>query len=388
MVGWPADEATGPIQTLIELSDSLKDDFELKFIARDLPFHSQAKEYRSGWAKRGPHQIYWCRMGRFWPRGFRALLNATPHDILTLNSIFDREFTIPALLLRRFGLIPRKPTLLSPRGEMSDGALSIKSWRKRIYLTLARLLGLYSDVWLHATSKGEYDDIRHRIPEARGIFLAPNVRSLPEAPRRSDRADDGVTRLIFLGRISPVKNLDYALEVLRSVHVPVVFDIYGPLSDPDYWRACERIVAELPANVSVSWKGTIPNSSVPDTLAHYDLMFLPTRGENFGHAIFDALANGLPVLISDQTPWKAMADKNAGWSLPLSEPRRFADTIEALSRMGNEDRARLRRGARNVAATVIGESDAINRNREMFQTLLGRHAPEKAVRLGDSEAVA
>jgi glycosyltransferase involved in cell wall biosynthesis len=379
MIGWPADEAAGPIHSLTAISDLLADEFEMKFVARDLPHGQQDRRKNGrGWTRKGQHQIYWCRMSRFGPEGFRALLCSTHHDILLLNSIFDREFTTPALLMRRFGLIPPKPTLVSPRGELAGGALGLKSRRKRAHLALARMLGLYSDVWLHATCAEELEDIQRRVPWSRGALFAPNVRTLPDLPLQHEcvRANGGVVRLAFLGRISRVKNLDYALDVLSSVRVPVAFDIYGPVSDHDYWSECQRIIARLPPSVSVSQKGEIPSSSVPGTLARYDLLFLPTRGENFGHAIFEALASGLPALISDRTPWKSLEQRGAGWSLPLAVPQRFATAIDSLSRMSDEERSRLRYGARRAAVEMIAESNAISRTREMFHVLLGHREPE------------
>lgn len=389
MVGWPDDEAAGPIHSLTALAEGLADEFDMAFVARDRPFGQQGGTgAATGWSRKGPHKIFWCRMGRFGPGGFRTLLRTTPHDILMLNSVFDREFTLPALLLRRFGLIPRRPTLLWPRGEFADGSLGLKSWRKRAYLALARRLGLFSDVWFLATSEGELEDIRRRFPWSRGVLLAPNVRELFDLPRRDTAVANsgGITRLAFLGRITAVKNLDYALKVLGLVRTPVAYDIYGPMSDPDYWRACEAIIADLPKNITVARKGEIPNRAVPETLARYDLLLLPTRGENFGHAILEALASGLPVLISDRTPWQDLEQREAGWSLPLAEPHRFAEVIDSISRMPTEQRQRLHRGARRAAEEMIAQSDAVARNRQMLRSLLGTREIEPAHQQGAREA--
>jgi glycosyltransferase involved in cell wall biosynthesis len=232
---------------------------------------------------------------------------------------------------------------------------------------------LLADVWLHTTGQRELDDVRRVYPWARGILQAPNVRDLnapPEAPA-ADGTDGATCRLAYLGRIARVKNLDYALHALRSVRSPVEFDIFGPISEPDYWTACLRIMGTLPANVRVRHLGSIANAAVPATLARYHLFFLPTRGENFGHAIFDALAAGLPVLISDRTPWQDLERQEAGWSLPLDAPERFAAAIERIAGMSAGDRARLRRGALRLAERMAAESDAVSKNRIMFRAVLG-----------------
>ena len=105
---------------------------------------------------------------------------------------------------------------------------------------------------------------------------------------------------------------------------------------------------------------------MPATLAEYDLFLLPTRGENFGYAIFDALEVGLPVMLSDLTPWQDLERIGAGWSLPLAEPDRFAAAIDRMAALAPAERNALRRAARSLAESSLQESDAVARNRAML----------------------
>jgi glycosyltransferase involved in cell wall biosynthesis len=155
----------------------------------------------------------------------------------------------------------------------------------------------------------------------------------------------------------------------------VTFDIFGPANDPAYWAECEQLISRLPANVEVHYRGSIPNADVAATLAGYDLFLLPTRGENFGHAIFDALEVGLPVLISDQTPWRELERIGAGWSLPLADPDRFAATIDRMAALAPTERIALRRAARALAESSLQESDAVARMRAMLNGALRRARP-------------
>ncbi len=150
-----------------------------------------------------------------------------------------------------------------------------------------------------------------------------------------------------------------------------MFDIFGPIQEADYWQACQRIIAKgLPENVRVTYKGEIANAVVPATLAGYDLFFLPTRGENFGHAIFDALEAGVPALISDQTPFCDLERHGAGWTLPLDEPERFVAAIDAVHRMAPDEFNRMRGAARFLAERTIEDSDAVAQNIAMLSTAL------------------
>lgn len=371
-VGWPGGEATGPVQSLIGLANALSGEFCFKALVRERPFgRGEGETKPENWVRHGSLDILWCRMTPFGPSGFASILRSTPHDVLMLNGFFDPEFTIPALMLRWRGRIPRQPTVLAPRGEFSAGALGLKSSRKWAYLWLARRLGLLDDVCLHATGIREAEDIARGFPYARRILVAPNVRELGSPPAvREIAARKGPLRLAFLGRIARVKNLDYALRVLCKVTTPTTLDIFGPVQDPDYWGECLALIADLPSHVSVTLQGEIPNDQVPDKLADFDLLFLPTRGENFGHAILDALLVGTPVLISDQTPFVSLENEGAGWSLPLDAPDRFVLGIETCARMSPSAVMSMRTAARRLAERTIIESDSVAANRRMLAATL------------------
>ena len=77
----------------------------------------------------------------------------------------------------------------------------------------------------------------------------------------------------------------------------------------------------------------------------YNLMFLPTLVENFGHAIVESLYFETSVLISDLTPWKNLEAFGVGWSIPLSEECRFISAIEQMPKMDRRERMNLTRAA-------------------------------------------
>jgi glycosyltransferase involved in cell wall biosynthesis len=69
-------------------------------------------------------------------------------------------------------------------------------------------------------------------------------------------------------------------------------------------------------------------------LASAHALLLPSEGENFGHAIVEAFANGRPVLISKNTPWKNLAAQRAGWDVS------HTDLPLALAELAAMDQAR------------------------------------------------
>lgn len=361
----PGNEATGPVQSLRAFAKTLQEDFEIRVIANAHDESAQKK-----WQSDNFLPYFHLPRGRFGARGLLTLLRETPHDLLMLNSFHDPQFVIPILLWRKFGLIPRKPTILSPRGELARGALSLKARKKRIYRWSVCLARLTQDVWLHATAEHERHDIEAAGLPCRGILLAPNPRLLPDFPETPSRTASGTLRIVFLGRVAPVKNLDFALDALARVSVPVVFNIYGPMVDPDYWARLQLRIARMPDHVSVTAQGALPHNRVAATMAAHDLFFLPTMGENFGHAINEALSVGLPVLISDTTPWRGLQAATAGWDLPLTQPDLFVNAIEKMAYANTQTRDKMRLAARKFAEDNFFTSDAVAANRRMLHRVL------------------
>jgi glycosyltransferase involved in cell wall biosynthesis len=373
---WPGSDSAGPNQSIRGLTAALSDEFSFRRVSRDRPFGAVATTTPSDrWIEGGGELIRYCTPSIQGKKQLFRILKYTSYDILMLTSFFDREYTIPALLLRRLGLIPRRPTIVSPRGEFSPGALKLKALRKCAYIRFARATGLYNDVVMHATGDQELRDIRNAFPWAADYAVAGNVSRVPKYEDRLFCHSAGPIRLAFVGRISPVKNLHFSLQVLSHVMSNVEFRIYGLLQDIDYWRKCQKIIAELPSHIRVRYEGEIPNDQVWTALQETDLFFLPSRSENFGHAIFEALSAGVPVLIGDQTPWNNMEEREAGWDLPLDDPGTFAKVIDRFAGMGHEQRARLRSGAIRAAMEMVKSTDAIGSNRQMFLSLLGKDFP-------------
>jgi glycosyltransferase involved in cell wall biosynthesis len=170
-----------------------------------------------------------------------------------------------------------------------------------------------------------------------------------------------------------MKNLGFALECLSHVQLPLEFSIYGPAEDAAYWRDCQHKIARLPDHVRTRFCGAIHPSEVPRVMAEHDLFFLPSRGENYGHVIAEAISAGTPVLISDTTPWRGLAEEGIGRDLPLSDQKAYADYITALSRLGADEYATLRSKVMAYAATMLEGNVDVERHKLLFREAIAEH---------------
>ncbi len=395
----PGFRAGGPIRSLANLVDRLHDQFDFRIVAgdRDAGDSRHYADVRAGeWVKVGNSNVYYVAAGPNALLQIARILQRTQYDVLYLNSFFDPLFTVWPLLVTGTRYAPLKSVIIAPRGEFSPGALQIKKWKKSPYLAATQRLGLYSRVLWQASSEFEASQIIHAmgcldVAETRGrvavaadivgtvtgrtsknrglkVFVAPNVSRRADAPPEvaGPRVPDDALRVCFLSRISPKKNLKYALQVLSEVTRPIRFSIYGPKEDKKYWMECERLMASLPNHVRAIYCGVVEQSRVVETFAEHDLFFFPTRGENFGHVIHESLRAGTPVLISDQTPWTDLENHGIGAALPLAEPGRFARAIDDAADWDDETRAKLRLAAQQYARSCQLASTAIEANRRLF----------------------
>lgn len=372
----PGFKAGGPVKTVANMVDHLSDDFEFWIVTSDRDF-GDLFAYEGTpveqWTPVGKAMVYYCPPERKTLMNLARLINRTPYDVLYLNSFFDPIFTVKPLLVRYFRKRPHRPVVLAVRGEFSKGALSLKRLKKKAYILLARLLGLYKGVMFQASSAYESQDIKSALQVPYEDVLI--ALDLPEKASAKTvvvneveplKKGGGALRVVFLSRISPMKNLDYALSVLKNVTLPIELDIFGPKEDEGYWLKCLSMMAALPSNVRARYCGSVHPSDVVNVISEYDLFFLPSRGENYGHVIVEALSSGVPVLTSDQTPWRDLCSDNLGWDLPLNDKGRFVEVIEFFCRMDLCARAEWRKGLANRAQLRVNNPEDIEANRDLF----------------------
>lgn len=359
-------EATGPNQNLHGMVRALSARYHFKVIAAAV-----AGDRVGEWGLlQGIEQLP-LEVGLFGARGLRQAIVETPHDLLISNGFFDRGFTVPALLLRKLGLVPARPMLLGVHGEFSPGAISLSAGRKAAYITAARALGLLNGVALQATAELEADAIGQGLPFFKGtIFTTPVIRAPGPPPEYPPRRRHGPLKVAFLSRIDRMKNLDFALRCLSEADIDIDLSIYGPVSNEAYWATCQEAIERLPPRVSVTYNGPIGQKEVPAALATHDLFFLPTLGENYGHAIVDALAAGVPALISDQTLWRGLERAGAGWDLPLNGSPAFVAALRAMASKTPDEIARMRRAARAYVEEKLARSDGVAALEACFRQML------------------
>jgi glycosyltransferase involved in cell wall biosynthesis len=346
-------------------------DFRLVTTDRDIDDDAPYDAARPGqWVPVGHANVLYLSREELSVARLSLVVNEVRPRVLYLNSFFDTWFTGRLLLARRLRRLPDMRFILAPRGEFSPGALGLKTARKRAYIAGLKGAGLLQDIEWHASTPFEAEEILKALGArvARHIHVAPDLGAMPDEeafgtwrPRKPGRP----LRICFISRVSPKKNLLGAIRAAARMRRPVLLTVYGPKEDADYWEECRRAARESPEHISFEDGGSLRPDAVHRTIAAHDVFFLPTLGENYGHVIPEALSVGLPVVISDRTPWRDLAAEGVGYEGPLDEAA-FARELDRLAALGPAEMRALRETCRAFARSVLTDPAAVEANRRLF----------------------
>jgi len=331
----PGTKAGGPVRSLYSLIQLLKDEYEFYLVTGNtdlgetVPYEGIEPDT---WLKIDGLNSFYFERKNISNENLLNLINDVQPDLLYLNSFWSFDFSIRLIRLKKAGKL-EAPILLAPRGMLSRGAMGLKRTKKSVFLRIGKTLRWYKGVYFQATQKTEEQEILRQFPSAK-VFIAPNVNA-GTVKRNESAKQVNHLKLFYLSRIARVKNLHFALECLQQVSPDchITYTIYGNTEDKVYWQECQQLIQQLPPNINVIQAGELPFTAVQQTLLAEQVLFLPTRNENFGHSIVEALLCGCPAIISDQTPWNDLSAHCAGYALKLSDKDAFRQAIERFAKM-------------------------------------------------------
>lgn len=368
----PGFKGGGPIKTIKNLLDQAGDEITFKLITsdRDLGDKTPYTSVTCGaWNKIDNASVFYAQTGIAGYAQIAQQLRAKNYDAVYLNSFFSPRFSFFPLLLAK---ALRQKVVLGPRGEFSEGALSLKSARKRVFINVYKLLGLHRGTVFQASSEYEAEDIRRALGPNVDIHVAEDIGAQEFAENLNPR-NPGPLKAVFVSRISPMKNLLAAIEMLQRVQQALDYDIYGPIEDQDYWLECKKAIVALPPHIQVLHKGELTPDVVVKTMVSYDVFFMPTRGENYSHVIAEALCAGLPIVIADTTPWRNLQMLGIGWDLSLSNPDAFSNVLDELALLSSERHLQLRQNVLAWAKNRFSQRHAVEANISMFKYALEKY---------------
>lgn len=366
----PGYRAGGTLKAFSNQVSHFNNNYQFKIITRNNDY-METEPYdnveSNKWNKTGKNTEVFYASAKNINFGFlNTLVSETEFDTVYIHGVYSLWFSIlPIFWAKKF---KAKKIVISAHGMLGAHAFSVKSNKKKLFVAATKLMGLYKNVFFHAANEAEANDVKNAIGKNANIIVAeemPMNMVLDDWEPREKKL--GELKMVSVARIAPEKNTLYALESLKHCNKgQIIYDMYGPVYEEEYWKKCQEVITDLPSNVKVNYKGSIPGDEVLDMLKNCHLMYLPTTGENFGHTILESFMASTPVLISDQTPWKELDNKNIGWELPLENKKAFAEKIMALANSEQSEFNSMSKSALSFADDFIHDDSIKIQNDKLF----------------------
>lgn len=294
--------------------------------------------------------------------------HAHEFDLAHIHALFSPVSTAAAAIARWRCL----PYILRPLGTLDPADLQKKKQLKRLYVTLFERANLAGAAALHFTSQIEAK-ISERFGVATKDLIIPLGVSLPPEPAGEVLSFPPYPKVLFMSRIEPKKGLDIllpALEILLNENIEFHFILAG--SNPqnyEYEKQIKERIKASPLARCTTITGFVSGELKASLLRQADVFVLPSYYENFGIAVAEAMAAGIPVIISERVYiWEEVQEAEAGW-VSKTEIQMLASLLrEALQNPAERKRRGLK--AREYALKYYSWEAIASRAIEAYQQIL------------------
>ena len=373
----PGFKSGGGMWTVVNLVDRFCDRYDFFIVTRNHDGKADKTPYtdvRTGeWNSVGNAKVFYVDRSLLNRKTFTRLISDVSPDIVFLNSVFSAP-SITFSRSRKNPSISRIPVIISPCGELSPATLKLKGLKKGLFLRFAKLAGFYRNVLWRASFELDADEIRSAIGKDVDVLCAPDLPPKSIAPdfdlSEKPAKTPGSARFAFVSRIVRKKNLHYLFDRLSMCTGDILVDVVGPVEDKEYWRECQAAAKNLPPNVEVNIVGAVTYQETLSYMRSAHFFALPTLSENFGYVFLEALACGCPLLISDRTVWNEVAEKNAGWVVPIEDPTSWERAINHCVGMDQKEFSLMATAARQLATQWLADPENENATARLLATAL------------------
>jgi glycosyltransferase involved in cell wall biosynthesis len=355
---YPAYKAGGVVQSLRNMINLLHKDFDFYCITGGYDLNESeplAGINLNAWNtitidNQAKVNIWYDDKKNLTPSKMNGLIHVVNPDIIYINGFMHIAFLMNPLLVIRYTSLKAIKTIIAPRGMLQDGAVAVKSVKKKWYLKVIQLLKLTKNIHWHITSPIEAAGIRKYFTATDDqITSIGNIPRNPVDTIQPSTKREGFLSLLYASIITEKKNLLYVLQSLMHCSSSLELTIYGVIKEQSYWDECKAIIDQLPMNILVNYQGDYSPDQMQSIVSNADAMIFLSKGENFSHAIFECLGAGRPIISSDFTSWNNLAEHQAGWNLPLDQPLAIAAHLDQLAAINNSDWANYCNGAYQLA---------------------------------------
>lgn len=267
------------------------------------------------------------------------------HDVVHAHGVWE-ELQYQASRVCR---LRRVPFVIRCCGLLDEWSLRRKWLRKAVYRAwrLDRMLtsatAVHCSTAAEAASTGRLGFASPIVVEPNGIRLQEFLELPERGAFRKSIGKPSVPLVLFLGRIHQGKGVEYLIPALRHVTTPDATVVIVGGDSGGYREQMERAVAAHQLGNRVIFTGPLGGRRKIEALVDADVFCLPSEHENFGISVIEAMAAGLPVVVSEHVGLKEEIKSNGAGSVTSLEPASIARAIDGWLQ---DSAARREAGAR------------------------------------------
>lgn len=269
------------------------------------------------------------------------------------------------------------PYVVNPRGDLELYRVNnnkLKKLKKEIAWRLYVRDDLQRAACILVTSQQEADAVISRGVTS-PIAIIPNGMDINDFPSSIHHILPEKRVVLFLSRVNPIKGLDILIDAWNQLPSDTKnnweLHIVGN-SDPEgYEEILKQQVQRYGLQQSILFCGPLNGKEKIDKYSSASVFVLPTRNENFGNVVAEAMLCECPVITTKNAPWECIQENNLGWWIDLSVANLVKSLSEAMN-ASDEERLSLGKKSRQYIINHLSSDSVAKNTYELYEWILSK----------------
>ena len=267
----------------------------------------------------------------------------TDYDLYHTNALWQYASHAAAVKAQK----QDKPYVISAHGMLYPEGLKKSKWFKKLALGLFQKKDLIKATAFHATSHKEMTYLRD-FGLKQPVAVIPNAIDVNAFSKSNTVSKPSHRKIGFLGRLAPIKNLELLIDAwaksktaTQNAELVIIGD-----GDEVYVEQLKSLIKNHNID-NITFTGFLSGKAQEVVMQELSYLVLPSKSENFGMVVPEALAREIPVIASKGTPWEELNTEQCGWWID-SELSSLSTTITEALNLDEAKRLEMGKNGRNL----------------------------------------
>lgn len=295
---------------------------------------------------------------------FNKFLNNNNFELYHGNGLWQYPVHAIAVYARK----QKKPYIITPHGMLYPEGLKKSSYFKKIALPLYQRKDLEHAAVIHATCNQELQYIRD-LGFTNPVAVIPNSIDI-KISSKTEGHTTGKKQVGFVGRFAPIKNIENLIISWAETgkNIPDWELVFIGNGDSSYVIKLEQLASKHQIE-NIVFTGFLQGEEKEKALQSLSFLVLPSKSENFGMVVPEALIREIPVIASKGTPWEELNTNNAGWWIEIGVTP-LAEAIQKALQTSEAERKQMGINGRKLVEENYSIESVAKKMIELYEWVL------------------